>query len=272
MPELPEVETARRGISKALLQQTIADVIVRHRQLRMTVEENLPQLLRHQIILNVHRRAKYLLFETNHGTLIIHLGMSGSLRIIKTAVPPQKHDHLDIVLHNGLSLRYTDPRRFGLIIWTTQPPENHPLLATLGPEPFSKEFTGDYLFKLSRNRSVTIKQFLMDNKVVVGIGNIYASEILFLSGVWPLLPVKNINHKQFETIVAATKTILKKAITAGGTTLKDFINSEGKPGYFKQQLLVYGRAGMPCFTCNTRIKKIVIGQRSSTFCPRCQRK
>lgn len=271
MPELPEVETTRRGIEKPLCAEVVQSVIIRHQQLRWPVPLEIEALLPGQSILAVRRRAKYLLLEMPAGTLMIHLGMSGCLRVVANDLEPAKHDHIDIVFENGLCLRYTDPRRFGSFHWLAGDIEQHPLIQHLGPEPLSRSFTGDYCYQRSRGRKLPIKQFIMDSKVVVGVGNIYANESLFQAGIHPAQPAGKISKARFEKLVIAIKAILRKAIKAGGTTLKDFRSSDGKPGYFKQQLQIYGREGEACIHCQSTIKQQRLGQRQTVFCPRCQR-
>ena len=270
MPELPEVETTRRGIAPHVEGQTVLDVIVRHQQLRWPVPRGLKKTLQGQRINSVSRRAKYLLLGFDHGTLILHLGMSGRLRIIPAGRIAEKHDHLDILFGNGKTLRLTDPRRFGAVLWTKENPEAHELLAHLGPEPLSDTFTSDTLYQRSRNRHSSIKQFIMDGKVVVGVGNIYASETLFLAGINPKAIASKVSRARYEKLTAAIKQVLAAAIAQGGTTLRDFVGGDGKPGYFAQQLNVYGRVGEPCHRCGMAIKQITQGQRSSYYCPHCQ--
>lgn len=270
MPELPEVETTRRGIAPHVAGQRVRDVIVRHHQLRWPVPRGLRNTLQGHTINSVSRRAKYLLLEFDHGTLILHLGMSGSLRIIAPTAPAAKHDHLDLLLDNGKALRLTDPRRFGAVLWTTGEPQEHPLLTHLGPEPLSDAFSADYLYPRSRTRNSSIKQFIMDGKVVVGVGNIYASEALFLARINPQATASKVSMARMQRLTAAIKQVLTAAIAQGGTTLRDFVGGDGKPGYFAQQLNVYGREGEPCHACGTVIKQITQGQRSSYYCPRCQ--
>ena len=271
MPELPEVETTRRGIAPHIEGQRISDVVVRHHQLRWPVPQGLKKKLSGSRINNVSRRAKYLLLGFDHGTLILHLGMSGSLRIIDSKLPAEKHDHIDIVLNSGKALRLTDPRRFGAVLWTIKDPSHHELIAHLGPEPLHDTFNSDYLFQQSRKRKSSIKQFIMDGKVVVGVGNIYDSESLFLAGINPKRIAHKISKARYEKLTAAIKQVLAAAIEQGGTTLRDFIGGDGKPGYFAQKLNVYGREGEPCHQCGTTIKQITQGQRSTYYCPSCQK-
>jgi len=271
MPELPEVETTRRGIASHITKHPIKSVIVRQRQLRWPIPANLNKKLAGQKIDCVERRGKYLLLQTQTGTLIIHLGMSGSLRIAATSTPVEKHDHVDIVFDNDSSLRLRDPRRFGAMLWTSRDALQHKLLKDLGIEPLVKEFSGDYLYRASRNRKLAIKQFIMDSHIVVGVGNIYANEALFLAGIRPTIAAKRISQARAQNLVAAIKQVLRNAIKSGGTTLRDFTRGDGSPGYFKQKLNVYGRADQACPLCKTPIKIIRQGQRASYYCPHCQR-
>ncbi len=270
MPELPEVETTRRGISAALRHATIDKVIIRQPKLRWPIPKTLASQLRHQTILAITRRGKYLLLLTTNGTIIIHLGMSGCLRILAADTPIAKHDHVDFMLDTDLCLRYTDPRRFGTILWTPSDPFQHRLIASLGVEPLTPQLTGEYLYQQSRKRSIPIKVLLMNSKVVVGVGNIYATESLFLSQIHPLKIASTLTQQQCCILVKQIKHVLHHAIKAGGTTLKDFYSSDGKPGYFKQHLNVYGKAGELCECHRSVIKKCVIAQRSTFFCPVCQ--
>lgn len=270
MPELPEVETTCRGIAPHLKNRTVTDVVIANPQLRWPIPTTLKKSLLGKKILSVSRRAKYLLISTENGTLILHLGMSGSLRIVKSGTPLEKHDHFELLLNSGKSLRLNDPRRFGAVLWSKQQPLEHPLLVNLGPEPLTDEFGAERLFSCSRKRQVSIKQFIMDNKIVVGVGNIYASEALFRSGIRPTIKAGKISRLRFEKLTANIKSVLAEAIEQGGTTLKDFTNSDGKPGYFQQKLDVYGRTGEQCHVCDKTIKQITQGQRSSYYCPHCQ--
>ncbi len=271
MPELPEVETTRRGISPHVVGRQVSNVVVRNPRLRWPVSENLAGILKGQQILSIARRAKYLLLGCETGYLLIHLGMSGSLRMVESATPAGKHDHVDIVLIGGRSLRFTDPRRFGAVLWLDGEPQAHPLLSHLGPEPLEGEFDGAYLYRRSRQRRTAVKTFLMDNRIVVGVGNIYANEALFLSGIRPDRAAGNISRKRYDRLAANVISVLQSAIEQGGTTLRDFVGGDGKPGYFRQQLNVYGRAGEPCKQCGNVLKEIRLGQRSTVFCHRCQR-
>lgn len=272
MPELPEVETTRRGILPHVVNQQVSQLIVRQKKLRWPISVQLIKQLPQSIISDVSRRGKYLLVHTDRGTLIIHLGMSGSLRVLTKNILAQKHDHVDLVLSDQTILRYTDPRRFGAWLWTNDPIFAHPLLKTLGPEPLGDDFDGNYLFNIARKRKITVKQFIMDSHVVVGVGNIYAAEALFLAGIHPAASVQKISLKKFQILTSCIRQILSHAIEVGGTTIRNFSDSDGKPGYFKQQLWVYGRDGQPCKKCKTILQAIKIGQRSSVFCPICQTK
>jgi len=279
MPELPEVETTKAGIAPHIQDQSITKLLVRESKLRWPIPDELPRLAKNQTVLNVRRRAKYLLIDigsaktnTIKGTIIIHLGMSGSLRVLKDDIPAAiKHEHFDICFSNGVVLRYTDPRKFGACLWQDAKETENKLLDHLAPEPLSDEFNLEYLFAKSRKRQAAIKTFIMDQKFVVGVGNIYASESLFLSGINPQKAAGKVTKAKFEVLIKCIKEVLAKAIKDGGTTLKDFTGSDGKPGYFAQQLRVYGRAGEPCLTCKKPIKQITQGQRSTFYCPTCQK-
>lgn len=270
MPELPEVETTRRGIAPHVEGKQFTGVTIRQHQLRWPIPKELPSLLNKRKVLRVDRRGKYLLFKFSHGHLIVHLGMSGSLRICPLSMPLQKHDHVDFILPGKQCLRFHDPRRFGAVLWTQEPVEQHELLNHLGPEPLSEDFTSELLFTLSRKRKKDIKAFIMDSHIVVGVGNIYANEALFGSGIRPTKAAGKITKKQSTLLVDEIKAVLQRSITQGGTTLRDFVGGDGKPGYFVQQLNVYGRAGEPCKTCNTQLKEIRQAGRSSVYCPHCQ--
>ena len=270
MPELPEVETTRRGVEPYSARQRIAELRVRESRLRWPVPPDLPDVLRGLEVQAVERRAKYLLFRTGAGTLLVHLGMSGSLRVMDPAEPPLRHDHIDLVFDNGRCLRFNDPRRFGCFLWIA-PGERHPLLSKLGPEPLSQAFDGDYLYRLSRGRRVSVKQFIMDGHVVVGVGNIYANEALFLSQILPHRAAGRISRARYGQLANHIKQVLTNAITQGGTTLRDFVGGDGKPGYFAQQLFVYGRAGEPCKVCGTPLRERRLSQRSTVYCVACQR-
>ncbi len=271
MPELPEVETTRRGILPHVAGQTVAAVAVRESRLRWPVPADLGSCLSGCVVSTVERRAKYLLFRTAAGSLMLHLGMSGSLRVLPPPVPvPARHDHVDILLGNGTCLRYNDPRRFGSLHWLPAAAPPHPLLASLGPEPLDPAFSGDLLFRLSRGRRSTVKSFVMDGRIVVGVGNIYASEALFLAGINPARAAGRVGLARYRRLAQAIRQVLEAAITAGGTTLRDFVGVGGEAGYFRQQLRVYGRTNLPCRICGTPIRQRVIGQRSTFHCPTCQ--
>ncbi|HHF5488663.1 TPA: DNA-formamidopyrimidine glycosylase [Haemophilus influenzae] len=270
MPELPEVETALRGISPYLKNFTIEKVVVRKPKLRWAVSEELITLKNVKIV-DLTRRAKYLIIHTEKGYIIGHLGMSRSVRIVPQDSAIDKHDHIDIVVNNGKLLRYNDPRRFGAWLWTENLDDFH-LFLKLGPEPLSDEFNAEYLFKKSRQKSTALKTFLMDNAVVVGVGNIYANESLFICGIHPLKLAKNLTRNQCFSLVNTIKDVLRKAIIQGGTTLKDFLQPDGRPGYFAQELLVYGNKDKPCPKCGGKIESLIIGQRNSFFCPKCQKR
>ena len=271
MPELPEVETTRRGICTALRGRTVTGFVLRDRRLRWPVDPGLAGKLAGRRVIDVRRRAKYLLIDIEHGSLIAHLGMSGSLRVLAADAPLITHDHYDLLLDSGRCLRFNDPRRFGCLVWVEGNPEEHRLLAGLGPEPLETDFGADYLGSKARGRRVAIKQFLMDQRVVVGVGNIYASEALFRAGIHPRRAAGRVSHERLQRLVDAVQAVLGEAIRQGGTTLRDYVNAEGTPGYFRQKLYVYERAGESCRRCGTPIRQIVQGQRSTYFCPACQR-
>lgn len=271
MPELPEVETTVRGIRPHLLNHQIEGVVIRQKQLRWPIPAlTLKRLLPQQTILEVSRRAKYILIKTTAGTLVIHLGMTGTLRLCDSTVPLKKHDHFDCQLTAGMVLRYNDPRRFGAILWAGHDLASLAILNHLGPEPLSKDFDAAYLLKRTAKRLIPIKQLIMDAKVVVGVGNIYASESLFLAKIHPLLRAEKLTASQAKALCASITQVLNAAIKKGGTTLKDFYGSDGKPGYFRHQLAVYDRAGLECIDCKTPIEHLQLGQRSTYFCPVCQ--
>ncbi|MEH6580696.1 MAG: bifunctional DNA-formamidopyrimidine glycosylase/DNA-(apurinic or apyrimidinic site) lyase [Halioglobus sp.] len=270
MPELPEVETTRRGVEPYSLNKKISRLEVRESRLRWPVPEDLPSLLAGQQILAVERRAKYLLFRTAVGTLLVHLGMSGSLRVMQSSDPCQKHDHIDLHLQGGRCLRFNDPRRFGSFMWQGEG-DLHPLLSELGPEPLSPLFDGDLLYRLSRGRKSPVKSFVMDGKVVVGVGNIYANEALYAAGIRPDRAAGRISKLRYGRLAAEIKRVLTSAIEQGGTTLRDFVGGDGKPGYFAQQLAVYGREGLPCRGCGEPLRGRSLGQRATVFCIACQR-
>lgn len=271
MPELPEVETTRRGIEPFLLHQTIQCIQVRESRLRWPIPKDINNKVKNTQVTAVTRRGKYLLLGTTKGHLIAHLGMSGSYRVLEKAIPPEKHDHFDLILSNGTVLRYRDPRKFGALLWTEEQPESHKLLNHLGPEPLSDDFDTNYLYQALQKRKAPIKVSIMDSKVVVGVGNIYANEALFSAGIHPKRAANRISKPRIEALVAAIRAILASAIAQGGTTLRDFSGSDGNPGYFKQTLHVYGRADLPCTQCSSPLKEIRMGNRSTVYCSECQR-
>ncbi|KGQ34246.1 formamidopyrimidine-DNA glycosylase [Gallibacterium genomosp. 2] len=268
MPELPEVETTRKGIQPYTKHQRIVKLIIRTEKLRWIVSKELYQI-ENEEILDVQRRAKYLIFQLECGYIIVHLGMSGSLRIVTAKDEIDKHDHIDMILSNGKILRYNDPRKFGAWLWVDSI-QHFSLFSKLAPEPLSEEFNGEYLYQKSRNRHTAVKSWLMNNAVVVGVGNIYANEVLFNCGIYPNDPVSSLSKEDCERLVANIKQTLQQAIKQGGTTLQDFIQPDGRPGYFQQSLNVYGRKGENCPTCGHLIEMVTIGQRSSFYCPICQ--
>lgn len=270
MPELPEVETTRRGIAPYVEGLRISQIIVRQPQLRWLVPESVHAAVG-QVVTTVRRRAKYLLLETATGTIVLHLGMSGSLTVQPADKPVLKHDHLDIVLEGGRCLRLNDPRRFGACLWQAADDAPLKVLQGMGPEPLSDAFDGQRLFELSRGRTLAVKHFIMTNAVVVGVGNIYANEALFMAGIDPRRAAGKVSRARYLELGAHIKTVLARAIEQGGTTLRDFLGADGKPGYFRIELKVYGKKGEPCQTCGTRIRAVNIGQRNSFYCPKCQR-
>jgi formamidopyrimidine-DNA glycosylase len=269
MPELPEVETTRRGIAPHLEGRRVTGVVLRRPDLRWPIPPEISSLLPGQVIEAVDRRAKYLLLRTQAGTALLHLGMSGMLRVLPRDTPLGKHDHVDLVLETDRVLRFTDPRRFGALLWQ-MPGETHTLLDGIGPEPLTDDFDGDVLWRLSRGRSAAVKTFIMDNAVVVGVGNIYASEALFAAGIDPRRAAGKVSRERYAKLAIEIKRILAYAITRGGTTLRDFLAPDGAPGYFFQELFAYGRAEEPCKICGTPIKVVTLGQRASFYCPSCQ--
>ncbi|MDN5864816.1 MAG: bifunctional DNA-formamidopyrimidine glycosylase/DNA-(apurinic or apyrimidinic site) lyase [Gammaproteobacteria bacterium] len=271
MPELPEVETTRRGLEPRLIGHRVRTLRLRDGRLRQPVPDTLARQLAGASIQALSRRGKYLLVGTDRGSALIHLGMSGSLRMVNAALAPAPHEHYDWVLDNGQAMRYRDPRRFGMLLWAGREPETHPLLRGLGPEPLGDTFDGDYLYRASRGRRVPVKNFLMNSHVVVGVGNIYASEALFHACIHPHRPAGHIGGARYSLLAEAVKSVFVEAIAIGGTTLRDFVNAAGDPGYFAIRLAVYGREGEPCPRCGIPIRRSVIGQRSSYYCPRCQR-
>ncbi|MFZ5654307.1 MAG: bifunctional DNA-formamidopyrimidine glycosylase/DNA-(apurinic or apyrimidinic site) lyase [Pseudomonadota bacterium] len=271
MPELPEVETTLRGILPRVQGRRILALELRQPALRWPVPAELPARLPGQRVRGGRRRGKYLLLHLDRGHLLLHLGMSGSLRLVAPGTPAGRHDHFDLALEDGVRLRFTDPRRFGALLWVEGDPLAHPLLRELGPEPLEADFDADYLFRRARGRRVAIKSFLMDSRIVVGIGNIYANEILYLAGVHPARAAGRIARQRHQALVAAAKEVLAEAVTLGGTTLRDFVGGDGRPGYFRQQLRVYGRAGLACPGCATPLREVRLAQRATVYCPRCQR-
>ncbi len=270
MPELPEVETTRLGIRPHLLDRTITQIIVRETRLRTPVNGNINEICAHQPILGVTRRAKYLIVHLAHGSILIHLGMSGNLRILTNNSPLKKHDHIDVCLDNGTLLRFHDPRRFGLFLYISTPINSHRLFKNLGPEPLSSDFTADYLHCRVKFRKQGIKSFIMNNQIVVGVGNIYAAESLFLAGIHPNTPAGLLKFSDCINLVNYIREVLTKSIKAGGTTLRDFLGSDGKPGYFANELLIYGKKNSSCPRCQTLIESTIIASRNSFYCPTCQ--
>ena len=271
MPELPEVEVTRLGL-QPLLNLSIVRVVIRNYSLRWPINSALPKLLKNQTLLDLSRRGKYILAKFASGTLIIHLGMSGRLCIVSFGEPLNKHDHVDIQFkENNLILRYRDPRRFGSILWTEEDPYDHKLIKNLGPEPLNSEFDAKYLFTRLKNKKKCIKNAIMDSHLVVGVGNIYASEALYDSGIRPNRISKKVSMKEVVSLVESIKNIIKEAINKGGSTMNDFFNLYGGNGYFQNEHKVYGREGLPCFQCNHLIIQLRLGQRSSFFCKKCQR-
>jgi len=271
MPELPEVETTRRAVERHLRGRRVSAVRVRERRLRQPVSRRLERELPGQIIERVERRGKYLLLRTAAGAVLIHLGMSGSLRIVAPGLPAQKHDHVDILCGNNVCLRLCDPRRFGVVLWAGGDPLRHALLRGIGPEPLGAEFGGACLHTAARGRRAAVKLFIMDAAVVAGVGNIYANEALFRAGIDPRRAAGRISAARCERLAAAIRAVLQEAIAQGGTTLRDFYHGTGEPGYFRIRLAVYDRAGEPCVRCGHAIRAIRQGQRSTYYCPRCQR-
>jgi formamidopyrimidine-DNA glycosylase len=270
MPELPEVETTRRGIERSARGRHIGEFRIYDHRLRWPIDRSVPQQLPGQKIVEVDRRAKYLLLRLTGGTLILHLGMSGSLRLLPQDTPRIKHDQFDLYLDSGLTLRFNDPRRFGSLHYTTADPSQHKLLRSLAPEPFDQVFDADYLYRITRRRSAAIKQVLMNGRLVTGVGNIYASEALFRARISPRRAARKLTRAECARVVRAVRAALQAAIKAGGTTLRDYVGTDGNPGYFRQKLYVYERDGEACRVCATLVRKITQGQRSTYFCPHCQ--
>jgi len=271
MPELPEVETTRRGVEPWLLNQRIRAAVLRHRGMRWPVRADLSRLLAGHCVRSVGRRSKYLLLDCEAGWLILHLGMSGSLRVVSAREPPGKHDHFDLVLDNGKALRLTDPRRFGAVLWEPGEPARHKLLRDLGPEPFDPAFDAGWLYARTRGRIAPVKNVLMDSRIVCGVGNIYANESLFRAGIHPSRAAGRVSLARYARLAEEVRTTLSDAIEAGGSTLRDFVHADGSPGYFQQHYFVYAREGEACRRCGAPIKSARIGQRSAFYCPRCQR-
>ncbi|HEX9685102.1 MAG TPA: bifunctional DNA-formamidopyrimidine glycosylase/DNA-(apurinic or apyrimidinic site) lyase [Burkholderiales bacterium] len=272
MPELPEVETTRRGLEPLLVGQRIRTVVVRDRRLRQPVPRRLPQLIAGATIRALARRGKYLLVDCGSGTLLLHLGMSGRLWVVRDGAAPTPHDHFDLVLENGTVVRLRDPRRFGLVLWQAGDPLAHPLLAEIGPEPLSGAFDGAVLHAAARNRSAAIKHVLMDGHVVAGLGNIYANEALFRAGISPRIAARRLSRERCNALAASIRETLELAIEAGGSSLRDYVASNGMAGNYQSQFLVYDSAGSPCRRCGAKIRGMRQGQRSTFFCPSCQRR
>lgn len=270
MPELPEVETTLRGISPYLLNHKIAKLVVRERQLRWPVKPGLERLVNGKTVQALHRRGKYIIVDFEESGLMIHLGMSGSMRVLLHDEPPNKHDHFDLVNETGQVIRYRDPRKFGSLLYYKGDPSDHPRIAGLGVEPLTADFNAAYLYQLARRKSVSVKTFLMDGRIVVGVGNIYASESLHIAGINPTRACNKISGARYLLIADAVKQVLTGAIKQGGTTLKDFVTADGSKGYFEQSLSVYGREGQPCLNCDGIVRRIVQSQRATYYCCRCQ--
>lgn len=268
MPELPEVETTRRGILPYSEGKVLREIVIRDSRLRWPVSDELVEW-HAEPVRSLERRGKYIIMMFESGSILIHLGMSGSLRVVHHSETVQKHDHIDFVF-DQTRLRFNDPRRFGSVLWADDW-QAHALISHLGPEPLSAEFDIEYLYQASRNRNVAVKQFIMDSKIVVGVGNIYANEALYLSGIHPKRPAKRISKARYVRLVDNIKQVLTSAITQGGTTLRDFVGGDGKPGYFQQKLFVYGRQGEPCKACGAELKEIRLSGRSTVYCGVCQK-
>lgn len=271
MPELPEVETTRRGLARYVRGRRIRALKVYERRLRWPVAAGLPARVAGQRIVSTGRRGKYLLLRLGSGALIVHLGMSGNLRVVPADSPRVAHDHFDLVLDSGHALRFNDPRRFGSLLYVRGDPLAHPLLAGLGPEPLARGFDADYLWRITRHRRVALKQLLMNSRLVVGVGNIYASEALFRARIRPQRQARSLTLPEAARLVRGVRTVLRSAIRAGGTTLRDYLRADGSPGYFRQRLYVYERAGKPCRRCGTPVRALTQGQRSTYYCPACQK-
>jgi formamidopyrimidine-DNA glycosylase len=271
VPELPEVETTRRGIEPHVVGRRITMLRVHDRRLRWPVDLDMVPAVMGSAIRRAGRRAKYLLLETEAGTLILHLGMSGSLRVLPVVTPRIAHDHIDIELDSGLTLRFNDPRRFGCLLFTAGDPAKHPLLKGLAPEPLEDDFDGEYLWKITRRRAVAVKQLIMNSRLVVGVGNIYASEALFRARIRPRRQSRSLTRVECAKLARAIKTTLAMAVKVGGTTLRDYVGADGNPGYFRQKLYVYERAGDPCRVCRKPVRQFTQGQRSTYWCTNCQK-
>lgn len=276
MPELPEVETTRLGLLPHVKGKTVKDLVVRESRLRWPVPDGLRRTLSGRVVRDIHRRGKYLLFDcakagNDSGHLLVHLGMTGTLRVMPQETTVRRHDHVDIVLTDGSQVRLNDPRRFGAVLWLEGEPEAHPLLANLGVEPLLPAFGGDVLFRASRGKSVAVKQFIMDSHVVTGVGNIYANEALFHAGIHPARASGRISRQRYDLLAESIRSTLKRALNAGGSTIRDFRGSNGESGYFQLDYRVYGRAGEPCMSCGAAIRQLRQGQRSTFYCPACQR-
>lgn len=270
MPELPEVETTRRGLLP-LLAQTVSQVVIRNPSLRWPIPVHLPETLHNQRLLELSRRGKYILARFEAGSLLLHLGMSGRISLLAKDETPAKHDHFDILFADGHILRLRDPRRFGAVLWAGKEPEKHVLLSVLGPEPLDEGFQGAWLYQQLRNKTAPIKNIIMDSHLVVGVGNIYASESLFRAGIHPRTEANKVSKSRCEKLVNEIKATLNDALQAGGSSLRDFFGADGNPGYFQQEYFVYGRTGQPCRICGAPIKTVRLGQRSTFYCPNCQR-
>lgn len=277
MPELPEVETTRRGLAPAVEQRRIVRAVVRHRGLRQPVPPGLERRLAGARVRGLSRRGKYLLFDCEQkdqqaGTLLVHLGMSGRLWLVDGATAPEKHDHFDLVIDSGRVIRLRDPRRFGLVLWHNGDPFAHPLLAAIGPEPLTRNFDGAVLHREIRSRSAAIKPVIMDSHVVAGVGNIYANEALFRAGIDPRTPANRVSRARCDALAREIKAVLGEAIDAGGSSLRDYVGSDGLAGHFQNRFFVYGRAGEPCMRCGAAIREISLGQRATCYCPACQKR
>jgi len=277
MPELPEVETTRRGLAPLVEQRRILRAVVRHRGLRQPVPRGLERRLAGSRVHALSRRGKYLLFSCEaanqeRGTLLVHLGMSGRLWLVDAKISPEKHDHFDLVIDNGRVIRLRDPRRFGMVLWLQGDPLAHPLLNRIGPEPLTADFDGAVLHRATRSRSAAIKPVIMDGHVVAGVGNIYANEALFRAGIDPRTPAKRVSRPRCEALAQEIRAVLGEAIAAGGSSLRDYVGSDGMAGHFQNRFFVYGRSGEPCVRCGTAIRELRQGQRATCYCPQCQKR